>query len=361
MHTFRVALTGDFLDVTGHSAYGDIGLGLLTGVPYIRHHFIQEHAPVPNDPATSDRLYALEVTPEQIADVDGLIVLRPWVKAGAFAHGAANLVVIGRSGAGYDKIDVAACTANDVALYNAPDALTHSTASSALLLMLALAKRLPHQEQITRAGRWDLQHTVIGDELAGRTLGIIGLGRSGRELVRLVAPFGMPVLAFSPHADPAVAATLGVRLVSLDDLLRQSDFVSLHCRLTSETRRLLGAAELGSMQPSAYLINVARGELIDQSALVAALREQRIAGAGLDVFEVEPLPATDPLLRLPNVIVTPHWLPATAPIWQATGRATCDGMLWAARGETPPNIINPEVLERPGFQAKLRRFGANQS
>ena len=155
-----------------------------------------------------------------IDGIDGLVVLRPWVKRAAFSRGAKDLLVIGRSGTGYDKIDVAACTENDVALFNAPDALRHSTASSALLFMLALAKRLPEQERLIRAGRWDLQANVMGSELQGRTLGIIGLGHSGRELVRLVAPFSMRVLAYSPHADSMQAREIGVALQPLEAVLR---------------------------------------------------------------------------------------------------------------------------------------------
>ena len=172
------------------------------------------------------------MAPEHIADVDGLVVLRPWVKREAFARGASRLLAIGRSGAGYDKIDVAACTENDVALFNAPRALNHSTASTALLFMLALAKRLFAQDRITRQGRWDLQAAVMGIELQGRTLGIVGLGHSGRELARLAAPFQMRILAYSPHADPAEAEALGVRLAPLDEVLAESDFVSIHARLT---------------------------------------------------------------------------------------------------------------------------------
>jgi phosphoglycerate dehydrogenase-like enzyme len=227
--------------------------------------------------------------------------------------------------------------------------------------MLALVKRLPQQERIVRAGRWDLQANVMGSELEGRTLGILGLGHSGRELVRLVAPFDMGLLAYSPHADPAVAAALGVRLTTLEEVLRTSDFVSLHSRLTEATRHLLGAAQLALMKPSAYLVNVARGELIDQAALVAALRERRIAGAGLDVFEVEPLAPDDPLLGLDNVILTPHWSASTSDVWAATGAAMAEGMLRAACGLVPANVVNPEVLDRSAFRAKLARFAENQA
>jgi phosphoglycerate dehydrogenase-like enzyme len=360
VRTFRVALTGDFLNEAGVPAYGDAGLPLLERCPWVRCHFLRDQAPQPDDPGYWERFYSLEVRPQHVAGVDGLIVLRPWVTRGTFAGGAHDLVVIGRSGAGYDKIDVAACTENDVALFNAPLALNHSTASSAVLFMLALAKRLPQQERVARSGRWRDQAAVMGSELQGRTLGIVGLGHSGRELVRLVAPFGMRVLAHSPHADPADADALLVRLTALDDLLREADFVSLHCRLTERTHQLLGAEQLALMKPTAYLINVARGELVDQPALVAALRAGRIAGAGLDVFEEEPLPADDPLTGLDTVILTPHWSASTSDVWRATGRAMAEGMLRAAAGKVPENVVNRDVLDRPGFRAKLARFAENR-
>jgi phosphoglycerate dehydrogenase-like enzyme len=361
MPIFRVALTGDFLSEDGTSAYGDLSLDLLAGRPFVRYHFLTDQAPRRGDPTYWQRFYSLEVKPEHLAGADGLVVLRPRVQRSTFAHGAQDLVVIGRSGAGYDKIDVPACTDQDVALFNAPLALNHSTASSALLFMLALSKRLPQQERITRQGRWDLQAAVMGSELQGRTLGIIGLGHSGRELARLVAPFGMRLLAHSPHADPAEAAALGVQLTSLDEVLRAADFVSLHCRLTERTHGILGAAQLALMKPSAYFVNVARGELVDQAALVAALRERRIAGAALDVYAVEPLPAADPLLALDNVLLTPHWSASTTDVWRATGRAMAEGMLRAACGQVPDHVVNREVLDRPGFRKKLARFAENRA
>jgi phosphoglycerate dehydrogenase-like enzyme len=358
---FRIALTGDFLDESGAMAYGDAGLGLLEGRPDILWHFVTDLAPRPGDRTYWDRLYSLEVEPEHIRGVDGLVVLRPWVKRSTFAEGAEDLVVIGRSGAGYDKIDLGACTENGVAVFNAPMALNHPTASSALLFMLALAKRLPDQERAVRRGRWDLQPSVMGDEIRGRTLGIVGLGHTGRELVRLIAPFDMRVIAYSPHADPTVAGELGVELTSLEDVLRRSDFVSLHCRLTDATRGLIGAGPLALLKPSAYFINVGRGELVDQAALADALRERRIAGAGLDVFQVEPLPLDDPLLDLDNVILTPHWSASTSDVWRATGRAMAEGMLRVARGLLPEDIVNPEVLDRPAFREKLARFAESAS
>lgn len=352
MTPFRIALTGDFLDDSEQPAYGDLGLPLLASNPRIRYHFLLDQSPA-NDAGFWDKLYSLEVRPQHIANVEGLIVLRPWVTKATFAEGAATLVVIGRSGAGHDKIDVDACTQNDVALFNAPLGLHHATASSALLFMLALAKRLPEQERVARSGDWRMQPLVMGQELLGRTLGIVGFGNSGQELARLVAPFEMNVLAYSRHAEPAQAAALGVRLVSLDQLLREADFVSLHSRLTPENRGMIGARELALLKPTAFFVNVARGELVDQAELVAVLRQRRIAGAALDVFEHEPLPAADPLVGLDNVILTPHWNASTTDVWRATGQAMASGMLRAAAGEVPEHVVNREVLDRPGFQAKL--------
>jgi phosphoglycerate dehydrogenase-like enzyme len=180
------------------------------------------------------------------------------------------------------------------------------------------------------------------------------------ELARLVAPFHMNLLAYSPSADPLQAEALGVELVDLDTLLRSSDFVSLHCRLEARTRGMLGARELGLLKPTAYFINVARGELVHEDELIRILREKKIAGAGLDVFETEPLPVSSPLLKLDNVILTPHWLPSTHRAARATRDLMVQNVLRVARGLVPQNVVNPEVLRQPGFRAKLARFAANQ-
>src|SRR6185369_16177626 len=173
-------------------------------------------------------------------------------------------------------------------------------------------------------------------EIEGKTLGIIGLGASGRELVRLTAPFHMNVIAYSPNADAGQAWALNVRLTSLEEVMRESDFVSIHSNLTPEKRQMIRAEHLALMKPTAYFVNIARGALVDQAELVKALQERRIAGAGLDVFEVEPLPADDPLTKLDNVLLTPHWAPATADVWTAGGLQMADLIVQAARGEIPP-------------------------
>jgi len=359
MQTFKLAITGDFLKADGTSAYGDLGYAAVESCPYIEHHYIMDHAPKADDPSYWDNLYSMEVKAEHLRGMDGLVVLRPYIRAHAFAD-AENLTVIGRSGAGYDKIDVQACTDHDVLLINLPNVLNHSTASSALMFILALAKNLMPQDRITREGRWDLQPQVLGHEIERKTLGIIGLGASGRELVRLIAPFNMRVIAYSPHADPAQAAALGVELTSLEQVMRESDVVSVHSNLTPDKKHMIKAEHLAMMKPTAYFVNIARGALVDQAALVKALQERRIAGAGLDVFEVEPLPADDPLTKLDNVLLTPHLAPATYDVWTAGGLQMAQLILMAARGEVPPNVVNKAVLDSPRFQAKLARFVENQ-
>lgn len=360
MRTFNLLYTGDYLDETGEVAYGDIGLELFEKLPYLQYGFIHDQAPAMGDQSYWNRLYSLEIEAKHIAEANGLIIFRPWLKASAFANGVNNLVVVGRCGAGYDKIDIDCCTQNDVAVFNAPDTLTHSTASSALLLMLALAKRLPEQEKMARSGCWNQQAKLIGLDLERLTLGIIGLGKTGMELARLVQPFHMRVLAYSPHARKEQAEKLGITLLdSMDTLLAESDFVSLHNRLEKHNHGMMGEKEFRLMKPTAYFINVARGELVQQEVLVRCLWERWIAGAGLDVFETEPLPVNDPLVKLDNVILTPHWLPSTRQACYATGALIAQGMIRAAQGMCPENIINPEVLDRPGFIDKLRRFEIN--
>jgi len=356
MQAFELRFTGDLSTSAGlftHDYYAE----LLTDAPNIRYDFLHDQQPKANDPTYQDRLYAMEIKPHHVAGANAIVVCRPYVTAAAFAHGADSLVAIARAGIGYDKIDLAACTANDVVVFNTPHGMTHSTASAAMFFILALSKRFPMQQRIVREHRWDLQREAIGDDLAGLTLGIVGLGRTGFELVRLLAPFHMRVIAYSPHADPVKAKEAGIELLgSLDAVLKEADYVSLHGRLDDRTRGMLGNRELSLMKPSAFFINVARGEMVDEHALCLLLRDRRIAGAGLDVFETEPLPKSSPLLTLDNVLLTPHYLCSTHQSGRASADSLIRGVLNVAKGALPENILNPEVISRPGFRNKLGRF-----
>jgi len=360
MRTFDVFYSGDFLDATGNVASGYLGEDLLQTASHVRHGFLMDQSPVTLGAAFGERLYHMQLEPHHVAAADGIVIIRPYVRRAAFAKGADRLVVIGRAGVGTDKIDLTACTEHDVAVFNAPSSLTHSTAAAAMLFILALAKRLPAHERMARSGDWGTQARITGDDLVGQTLGILGLGRISWELIRLLEPFGMRVLAYSRHCRPEVAAAHMVELASLDTLLRESDYVSLHCELSDATRGFMGAREFELMKPTAYFINTGRGELVQQDTLVRVLRERRIAGAALDVFAHEPLAATDPLTGLDNVILTPHWLPTTQLVVRLVSVAMAEGILRVARGEPPENAVNPEVLARPGFRAKLARFAGNR-
>ncbi len=361
MRLFKVFFTGDYLDEAGNVCGRDIGLDSLHATGFIETGFLLDQAPGGADASSPNRLYSLEITPEQIANANGIVIFRPWLKSSAFAKGAETLVVIARAGAGYDKIDLEACTANHVVVFNAPDSLTHSTASAALTLLLALAKKLPQQQKLVRTGKWNLQPDVLGDDLIGKTLGIIGLGKTGTELARLVAPFQMRILAYSPRADRFAAESAGVELVpDLDTLLTAADFVSLHSRLEQHNRGMLGSRELKLLKPTAYLINVARGELIQTDALVEMLQEGKIAGAALDVYDAEPLPLTSPLLRLENVILTPHWLPSTHRAADAVRETIVRNLIQVAKGLLPDSILNPQVLGHAEFLSKLSLFAENR-
>jgi phosphoglycerate dehydrogenase-like enzyme len=359
MKTFEVFYSGDFLDATGKVASGYYGEDLLKTAPHVRHQFFMDQSPVNLGAAYADKLYSLEMEPNHILAADGIVLVRPYLRRSAFAKGAERLVVVGRAGVGTDKIDLAACTENDVAVFNAPDSLTHSTASAAMVLILALAKKLFAQERMARSGNWSAQAKVTGDDLIGKTLGIVGLGRISWELIRLLEPFGMRVLAYSRHCEAKEAMARKVQLVNLETLLKESDFVSLHCELSKSTRGFFGASEFDLMKPTAYFINTGRGELVNQEEMVTVLQERRIAGAGLDVFAHEPLAATDPLTNLDNVILTPHWLPTTNRVVRLVSVPMMEGILRAARGLAPDNVVNKEVLERPGFKQKLARFETN--
>ncbi len=259
---------------------------------------------------------------------------------------APRVQVICRTGIGYDKVDVAAATRRGIAVCNTPDAPTISTAEHAVALMLAVAKRLPSAAAELRAGGGDFFAQHQGMELHGKTLGLVGLGRIGGRVAAVARALGMQVHAFDPYAPPDRAAALGVEVAgSLDALLTAADVVSLHVPLTEETRGLMDAARFSAMRPGSLLINTARGGLVDQEALLRALEEGPLAGAGLDVTEPEPLDPSHPLLHRDDVIVTPHVASATVAGKDRIYRQAIAQALQVLRGERPPHLVNPDVWE----------------
>jgi phosphoglycerate dehydrogenase-like enzyme len=202
-----------------------------------------------------------------------------------------------------------------------------------------------------------LDHNGIG--LVGRVLGSVGIGNIGAEVFRLAKPFDMHFIAHDPYVDPALAAELGIRLVDLDTVFRESDFVTLNCPLTQETRHLVDARRLALMKPAAFLIDCARGPVIDQRALTKVLQERRIAGAGLDVFDPEPPHPDDPVLKLDNVIVTPHALCWTDQMFERIGATDMQAVLDLSRGRVPAGIVNRAVLDNPIWQRRLARYAVS--
>ncbi|MBM4418438.1 MAG: dehydrogenase [Chloroflexi bacterium] len=341
--TFRIGLTHDFLGPDGTLAFEDIGLSLLEGSAErgVAWEYIPE-----ND---------TEITAAVAARYDGILALRARFSAATVSGPDLRLVAVARFGVGYDRIDMAAMDRAGVLVTITPDGVRRPVAQAVLTLVLALAGRLLEKDRLTRAGEgFRRASEVMGRGITGRTLGLLGMGNIGRDVARLVAPFEMRVLAADPYASSADLASLGVVLVDRQTLFAESDFVSVNCPLTEETRHLVGPDLLGRMRPTAYLINTARGPIVDEPVLYDALVHGRIAGAGLDVFEEEPVSPDNPLLRLPNVIVTPHALCWTDECFRENGRSAIRSLLAIARGEIPTvGVVNRVALDHPRFARRL--------
>jgi len=337
---FRVGLTRDCLGLDGKPSFDPAVLDLLN-IPGVAYEFMDRYEPV--------------LTPAQAARYDGIVVQKPKVDATSFAGPDRRVRVIARFGVGFDAVDLDACTRAGVALTNTPDGVRRPVATIILLFILALSHKIFAKDRITREGRWAERTNHMGDGLTGKTVGSIGVGSIGREAFRLLAPLGMKHLGHDPYARQADMDAIGVELVDKETLLRQSDFVCVNTPLTPETTKLVGARELSLMKPTAYLINTARGPIVDEKALYPVLRDRKIAGAALDVFEEEPTPADNPILKLDNVIVTPHSLCWTDECFRGIASSAIGSIVDFAKGKAPVNVVNRAVLDEPGFKAALSR------
>jgi phosphoglycerate dehydrogenase-like enzyme len=342
MPQFRVGLSAGFLRPDGPPAYPDFDLTPLTGDVGAELVMMGNGS---------------EIAPRDVAELDALILLGEKFRRDSIDAGN-RLALVARFGVGYDTVDVAACSKNAIAVTITPDGVRRPVAVSVIALLLALTGRLFDKDRLTRLGPdgFAQRSAYMGTGLVGRTFGLVGIGNIGAEVVRLARPFGMAIAAHDPYADPAVTRELGIRLVDLDELFRISDFISLHCPLSSDTRHLVDAHRLGLMKPSAYLINTARGPVVDQQALTAALSERRIAGAGLDVFDPEPPAADDPLLTLDNVILAPHALCHTDQCFAGIGAACVAAATAVRQGRVPQTLVDPGVVDNPAFTAKLAAY-----
>lgn len=252
-----------------------------------------------------------------------------------------DLRAVARWGIGYDSIDVAAATRHGVMVINTPGVVTEAVADMTFALMLGIARRIPYGDRSVRAGRWP---TIFSGQVFGKTLGVIGLGQIGQAVIRRAKGFSMRILGYDPYCEDGLCERLIVEQPPLEQLLAESDFVTLHCTMCPDTRHLIGREQLRQMKPTAYLINAGRGGLVDQAALAEALREDWIAGAGLDVLDPEPPRSDDPLLQLDNVVFMPHVSSFTYDTVAQVNRRVCENVREALSGERPQFIVNPEVL-----------------
>lgn len=284
----------------------------------------------------------------EVQFIDGLLSMPADKIDEEFFQQAPHLKVVSQHAVGFDNIDIEAATRHGVLICNTPDVLTDATADLAFTLLLAVARRLVECSGYLRRGEWRTWYPDmwLGMDTARKTLGIIGFGKIGQAMARRGRGFGMSIVYFNPSPKPEAEKEVGARRVSLDELLRISDYVSIHCPLTSETRGLIGEAELKKMKSTAILINTARGLVVDQRALYKALSEKWLWGAGLDVFEVEPVPADEPLLSLSNVTVMPHMGSATLDSRGGMSRLAAQNLIDALQGRRPAYVVNPEVLDR---------------
>ena len=298
------------------------------------------------------------VKADAIAGFEGIIALGSPYEAST-VEGNGDLACLARWGVGYDLVDTEALTANDIVLAIAVDAVRKPVSEAILTLILALAKKLWAKDRLVRIGRWDLKAQTSGLGLSGKTVGSVGMGNIGGEMFRLLGPFDLGRrLAHDPYLDPTRAEALDVELVSLETIFSESDFVVTNCPLTEETRGFINARLFSLMKPSAYFINTARGPIVNQEDLVAALEAGAIAGAGLDVVEPEPLPLDHPLIQMDNVILSPHALAWTDDLYEMNGTIACESLLAVFRGELPAFPVNREVIEQPGFREKLDGLAA---
>jgi D-3-phosphoglycerate dehydrogenase len=258
---------------------------------------------------------------------------------------APNLKVIARHGIGVELIDLKAATEHGVMVVNTPDAATVSVAEHVVLMALMLSKKILTADAAIRQGNYAIKDMYQPDDVEGKTLGLVGFGRIGREVAKRCRGLDMQVKAYDPYLKAEQVEALGVSMVStLEELLETADIVSLHTPLTEDTRHLIGEQELNRMKPSAFLINCSRGAVVDEAALVKALKCKKIAGAGLDVFEQEPPSEDNPLFSMENVVVSPHSssLTQNGKIKMAVGAV--EQLLQVLRGEIPAHIVNKEVL-----------------
>ena len=342
---FRVGLSADFRNADGSPTFRDFDLAPLTQDPRVETVFLE-----------SENV----ISSRQLENIDALILLAHRFDRNSVPQ-SGRLGVIARFGVGYDTVDVKACTDAGIALVITPESVRRPVAVSIITLMLALTGKLPLKEKLTRAGApgFSQRGAHMGVGLVGRVFGSLGVGNIGAEALRLAKPFDMKLIAHDPFADAALMAQLGVELVGIEELFRRSDVLSISCPLSDATRHIVNAERLALMKSTSYLINTARGPIVDQKALVKVLQERRIAGAGLDVLEQEPPELDDPILALDNVILTPHALCWTDQCFAHQGALDIQAVLEYCDGRVPTGtIVNRSVLDSRSWRERISALRA---
>lgn len=320
--TFRVGVTADLRTASGAPCFNPAAFDELKANPEIEWEWL---APCE------------EITADHFARYDALHVNLPRVGAAAASRSDRRCRIVARNGVGYDTVDVAGLAARGVLTTNTPLAIRRPVAVAAITLIFALTGRLLKKDRMVRAGRWNERVEHMGVGLTTRALAVVGAGGIGRELIGLARPFFGRILAVDPH----VEAVDGAEMAPLDRALREADVVVVSCLLNEDTRGLIGAREFALMKPSAFFVNVARGPIHDEAALVAALEAGGIAGAGLDVTEVEPIPEDSPLLTMDNAIVTAHSLCWTDECFEDIARTALRSIVDVSLGRRPLHVVEP--------------------
>jgi phosphoglycerate dehydrogenase-like enzyme len=327
--TLRVGVTREAMLEDGRTFFDPKALDILSAAPGIAW----EYLPQPRKMLTADDCAAYDI----------ICTVAAGIGADALGRGDLRLKLLAGFGAGYDTRDVGALTKAGVLLTNNPNAVRRPMATTQLTFILALAHKLMQKDRITREGRWAEQRQYYGVGLTGRTLGSLGIGNIGRELFRIAAPLDMRHIAHDPFTKPVE----GVALVDIETLFRESDFLVVNTLLNESTRKLVSERLIAMMKPTAYLISAARGPIVDEQALYRALAARKIAGAAMDVFEVEPTPPDNPILKLDNVIVSPHSLCHTDECNRLLAEGSFRSAASYAAGRLPPHLINPDALAHP--------------
>ncbi len=331
---FKVGITRDLLTADGTPAFGTAALDVLNKIPGMEWEWL------PVD--------VVEITPEIAAAYDGLHVNIPRVTAESVGRQDVRVKIIARNGVGFDSVDLAACSRKGIVVTNTPVAVRRPVAVATLTLIFALAGRLLKKNEIVHQNRWNDRTSYMGQGLTSRTLGLVGAGGIGQEIMRLAKPLFGRMLVTDPFANADAVQALGARAVDLPALMQNSDFVVVCCVLDEATRGLINEACFNLMKPSAYFINVARGPIVDEPALICALEAGKIAGAGLDVTTQEPIEPDNPLLSMENVIITPHALCWTDECFHDIAATALQSIVDVSQGRRPAHVVNPEVYP-PGM------------